>query len=166
MHTTCVATRLNAGLANNALPQRAQAIVNCRIFPGHTIEQIRQQLIGVFADPKVTVRYMDDAGTVFDVAPQRKQLPPVPLNPQVMASIGKVVAEMWPGAPVIPTMAPGASDSIYTNAAGIPSYGVSGVGIAINDDRAHARDERLQVDSFYRGVTFYYRLMKSLSGGG
>lgn len=166
MHTTCVATRLNAGLANNALPQRAQAIVNCRIFPGHTIEQIRQQLIGVFADPKVTVRYMDDAGTVFDVAPQRKQLPPVPLNPQVMASIGKVVAEMWPGAPVIPTMAPGASDSIYTNAAGIPSYGVSGVGIATNDDRAHARDERLQVDSFYRGVTFYYRLMKSLSGGG
>lgn len=72
---------------------------------------------------------------------------------------------MWPGAPLIPTMSPGASDSIYTIAAGIPSYGVSGVAIETNDDRAHARDERLQVDSFYRGVTFYYRLMKELSGG-
>lgn len=165
MHTTCVATRLNAGLANNALPQRAQAIVNCRIFPGHTLEQIRQQLIGVFADPQVTVRYMDDAGTVHDVAPQRKQLSPAPLNPQLMSAIDKVAADMWPGAPVIPTMATGASDSIYTMAAGMPSYGVSGVAIETNDERAHARDERLQVDSFYRGVTFYYRLLKALSGG-
>jgi acetylornithine deacetylase/succinyl-diaminopimelate desuccinylase-like protein len=106
MHTTCVATRLNAGLANNALPQRAQAIVNCRILPGYTLEQIRQQLIGVFADPQVTVRYMDDAYNVYDVAPPRKQQPPVPLNPQVMSAIGKVAAELWPGARVIPTMAP------------------------------------------------------------
>jgi len=166
MHTTCVATRLDAGLANNALPQRAQAIVNCRILPGYTLEQIRQQLIKVFADSQVTVRYMDDGGTVFDTAPPRKQLPPPPLNPQVMSAIARIAADMWPGAPVVPTMAPGASDSIYTIAAGIPSYGVSGVAIETNDDRAHARDERLPVDSFYRGVTFYYRLLKELSGGG
>ena len=165
MHTTCVATRLDAGLANNALPQRAQAIVNCRIFPGYTLEQIRQQLIGVFADAQVTVRYMDDAGVVSDTAPQRKQQTPAPLNPQVMSAIDKVAADMWPGAPVIPTMASGASDSIYTLAAGIPSYGVSGIAIETNDVRAHARDERLPVDSFYRGVTFYYRLLKELSGG-
>ncbi|MCW8808344.1 MAG: M20/M25/M40 family metallo-hydrolase [Rhodanobacter sp.] len=165
MHTTCVATRLDAGLANNALPQRAQAIVNCRILPGYTLEQIRQQLIKIFADSKVTVRYMDDAYNVYDTAPQRKQLPPAPLNREVMAAMDKVVGQMWPGAPVIPTMAPGASDSIYTMAAGIPSYGVSGVAIETNDDRAHARDERLQVDSFYRGVVFYYRLIKTLSGG-
>jgi acetylornithine deacetylase/succinyl-diaminopimelate desuccinylase-like protein len=82
-----------------------------------------------------------------------------------MSAIDKVAADMWPGAPVIPTMASGASDSIYTLAAGIPSYGVSGIAIETNDVRAHARDERLPVDSFYRGVTFYYRLLKELSGG-
>ncbi len=165
MRTTCVATRLDAGLANNALPQRAQAIVNCRILPGYTLEQIRGQLIRIFADPKVTVRYVNDAGAVFDVAPERKQRPPAPLNPQVMAAMDKIAAEMWPGAPVIPTMAAGASDSIYTMAAGMPSYGISGVAIETNDDRAHARDERLPVESLYRGVTFYYRLIKRLSGG-
>jgi len=165
MHTTCVATRLDAGLANNALPQRAQAIVNCRILPGYTLAQIRDQLVRVFADSKVTVRYMDDAGTVHDVTPERKQLPPAKLNAEVMAAMGKIAAQMWPGAPVIPTMAAGASDDIYTMAARIPSYGISGVAIETNDDRAHARDERLAVASFYRGVTFYYRLLKELSGG-
>ncbi len=165
MHTTCVATRLDAGLANNALPQRAQAIVNCRILPGYTLEQIRDQLIRVFADPKVAVRYIDDAGAVHEVAPRRRQLPPAKLDPTVMAAMDRVAARMWPGAPVIATMAAGASDDIYTMAAGMPSYGISGVAIETNDDRAHARDERLSAASFYRGVSFYYRLLKELSGG-
>jgi len=165
MHTTCVATRLQAGHANNALPQLAQANVNCRILPGYSLEEIRQQLIKIFNDPKVTVRYVNDAGDVFDVAPDRKQLPPPPLNPQVMDAVRKLTEKMWPGAPVIPTMSTGASDSVYTNAAGMPSYAVSGVAIETNDVRAHGKDERLPIESFYRGVDFYYQLIKMLSGG-
>jgi len=165
MHTTCVATRLQAGHANNALPQLAQANVNCRILPGYSLEEIRQQLIKIFNDPKVTVRYVNDAGDVFDVAPNRKQLPPPPLNPQVMDAVRKLTEKMWPGAPVIPTMSTGASDSVYTNAAGMPSYAVSGVAIETNDVRAHGKDERLPIESFYRGVDFYYQLIKMLSGG-
>jgi len=165
MHTTCVATRLQAGHANNALPQMAQANVNCRILPGHSLAEIRQQLIKIFDDPKVTVRYVSDAGEVFDTAPDREQLPPPPLNPQVMAAVEKLTAKFWPGAPVIPTMSTGASDSVYTNAAGMPSYAVSGIAIETNDVRAHGKDERIPIDSFYRGVDFYYQLVKMLSGG-
>src|SRR5271170_903416 len=165
MHTTCVATRLQAGHANNALPQMAQANVNCRILPGYSLEEIRQQLIKIFDDPKVTVRYVNDAGEVFEVAPDRKQLPPPPLNPEVMAAVQKLTEKMWPGAPVIPTMATGASDSVYTNAAGMPSYAVSGIALETNDVRAHGKDERLPIESFYKGLDFYYQLVKMLSGG-
>jgi acetylornithine deacetylase/succinyl-diaminopimelate desuccinylase-like protein len=165
MHTTCVATRLQAGHANNALPQMAQANVNCRILPGHSLEEIRQQLIGIFADAKVTVRYMTDAGEVFDTAPDRKQLPPAALNPEVMAAMEKLAKEMWPGAPVIPTMATGASDGVYTNGAGMPTYGISGIAIETNDVRAHGKDERLPIESYYRGVDFYYQLVMMLTGG-
>lgn len=165
LHTTCVATRFNAGLANNALPQRAQAIVNCRILPGHTLEEIRQQLVSIFNDPKIKVSYVNSEGDISDVAPEKKQLPPAPLNPQVMAAMDKLAAEMWPGAPVIPTMATGASDSVYTMAVGMPSYGISGIAIETNDERAHARDERLPIVSFDRGLDFYYQLIKMLSDG-
>jgi acetylornithine deacetylase/succinyl-diaminopimelate desuccinylase-like protein len=165
MHTTCVATRLQAGHANNALPQMAQANVNCRILPGHSLEEIRQQLIKIFDDPKVTVRYVNDAGEVFEKAPDRKQLPPPPLNPQVMSAVEKITAKFWPGAPVIPTMSTGASDSVYTNAAGMPSYAVSGIAIETNDVRAHGQDERLPIDSYYRGVDFYCQLVRMLSSG-
>ncbi len=165
MHTTCVATRLQAGHANNALPQLAQANVNCRILPGHSLEEIRRELIKIFDDPKVTVRYVNDAGEVFDVAPDRKQLPPPPLNPELMSAIKQLTEKFWPGTPVIPTMSTGASDSVYTNAAGMPSYGVSGIAIETDDVRAHGKDERLPIESFYRGVDFYYQLAKMLSGG-
>jgi acetylornithine deacetylase/succinyl-diaminopimelate desuccinylase-like protein len=165
MHTTCVATRLQAGHANNALPQMAQANVNCRILPGHSLEEIRQQLIGIFDDPQVTVRYKDDAENIFDSAPDRKQLAPAALNPEVMAAVEKLTAEMWPGAPVIPTMSTGASDGVFTNGAGMPTYGISGIAIETDDVRAHGKDERLPVESFYRGVDFYYKLVMMLSGG-
>jgi len=82
-----------------------------------------------------------------------------------MGVVEKLSAAMWPGASVIPTMATGASDSVYTNAAGMPSYGVSGIALETNDVRAHGKDERLPIDSYYRGVDFYYQLMKMLSGG-
>jgi acetylornithine deacetylase/succinyl-diaminopimelate desuccinylase-like protein len=164
LRTTCVATRLDAGHANNALPQSAHAIVNCRILPGHTREEVRQTLIGIFADPKVAVGY-DDHGRVLDSAPNAQALPPVKLRPDVMDTLEKIAGEMWPGTPVIPTMATGASDGVYTNAAGMPTYGISGVAIDTNDVRAHGRDERLRVESFYQGVDFYYRYLKALTSG-
>jgi acetylornithine deacetylase/succinyl-diaminopimelate desuccinylase-like protein len=165
MHTTCVATRLEAGHANNALPQLAQAIVNCRILPGYSLEEIRQQLIGIVADPKVKIGYMDSEGDVSDTAPGRKQLPPAPINSEVMSAMETLAKTFWPGAPVIPTMATGASDGVYTMAAGMPTYGISGIALETDDVRAHGKDERLPIDSYYRGVDFYYQLVKMLSGG-
>ena len=164
MRTNCVATRLDGGHANNALPQRAQANVNCRIFPGHSLEDIRQQLIKVIADQQITVRYVADNGQVAEVVPNRKSLPPPPLNPAVVKPLEKVAAEMWPGIPVVPFMAAGASDAIYTNAAGIPTYGITGIMIDVDDVRAHGRDERVPVNSFYKGNLFFYRYLKALTG--
>jgi acetylornithine deacetylase/succinyl-diaminopimelate desuccinylase-like protein len=82
-----------------------------------------------------------------------------------MQTLDKIAGEMWPGVPVIPTMSTGASDGVYTNAAGMPTYGISGVAIDTNDVRAHGRDERLRVESFYQGVDFYYRYLKALTSG-
>jgi acetylornithine deacetylase/succinyl-diaminopimelate desuccinylase-like protein len=162
MRTTCVATRLNAGHANNALPQTAQAIVNCRVLPGHSPEEIRQVLIGIFADPKVVVRYMSDAGEVADGAPEKRGFAPIAPRPDVLKPLEKVADEMWPGAPVLPDMETGASDSIYTMAAGLPTYGISGVAIDQEDLRMHGKDERVRVSSYYEGVDFFYRYLKAL----
>jgi acetylornithine deacetylase/succinyl-diaminopimelate desuccinylase-like protein len=164
MRTTCVATRFNAGHANNALPQQAQAIVNCRILPGHSMEEVRQELIRVFADPKITVKYVDNAYRVLDRAPETKAFAPVLPPAEVMRPLERVTDTMWPGAPVIPEMETGASDSVYTIAAGIPSYGISGVALDEDDVRAHGKDERVRVGSFYDGVEFYYRYLKALTG--
>ncbi len=163
MHTTCVATRLSAGHANNALPQLAQANVNCRILPGHSAEEIRQKLVGIFADPQVSVRFIDNSGNVADEAPVKISFSPILPSPGILQPLEKVAAEMWPGAPVIPDMETGASDSIYTIAAGIPTYGVSGAGIDEDDIRAHGKDERIRTSAFYDGVEFYYRYLKALT---
>jgi acetylornithine deacetylase/succinyl-diaminopimelate desuccinylase-like protein len=162
MRTTCVATRLNAGHANNALPQTAQAIVNCRILPGHSPAETQQALVRIFADPKVTVTYLDGTG-VEGKAPESKGFPTVLPPPAVLRALEKITAEMWPGAPVIPEMETGASDSIHTMAAGIPSYGINGIGIDQDDIRAHGKDERIRVTSFYDGMEFYYRFLKALT---
>jgi len=164
MRTTCVATRLNAGHANNALPQLAQANVNCRILPGHSSEEIRQTLIGIFADPKITVRYVSDAGDVADRGSDRKAFAPVLPPPELLQPLERVAADLWPGVPVIPEMETGASDSIHTIAAGMPSYGVNGVAIDQDDIRAHGKDERVRVGAYYDGVEFYYRYLKAMAG--
>ena len=163
MRTTCVATRLDAGHANNALPQTARANVNCGILPGHSREEVRQTLIKILADPKMEVSYAMTSGRALDNDPDSRGLPPVELRPEVMKPLERLSAQMWPGAPLVPTMATGASDSVYTNAAGLPSYGVSGVAIDMDDVRSHGRDERLRVESFYHGVDFYYRYLKALT---
>jgi len=164
LRTTCVATRLNGGHANNALPQLAQANVNCRILPGHSPEEIRQMLVAVVNDPKVSVRY-GSPGEVTDRAPDTKAFPPVMPSPEILKPLERVAAEMWPGAPVIPEMETGASDSVHTVAAGIPSYGVNGIAIDQDDIRAHGKDERIRVSSYYDGVEFFYRYLKALLGG-
>ena len=166
MRTTCVATRLSAGHANNALPQLAQANVNCRILPGHSAEEIREKLIAIFDDPQVAVRYVDSGGGVSDRAPGTMAFSPVLPKPEVLAPLERVVAEMWPGVPVIPDMETGASDSVHTIAAGIPTYGVDGMAIDQDDIRAHGKDERLRVSAFYDGVEFFYRFLKALTSAG
>jgi acetylornithine deacetylase/succinyl-diaminopimelate desuccinylase-like protein len=152
LHTTCVATMLAAGHQENALPQRAQATVQCRVFPGESIEQTRATLERVVADAAIHVT----------LGPPVIPAPESPPTPAVMAAIERVVHSMWPGVPVIPQMAAGASDNIYTRAAGIPSYGVSGAWEDFSDARAHGRDERRAASSYYESVEFTYRLMKQL----
>ena len=159
--TTCVATRLSAGHANNALPQTAQAIVNCRIFPGHSPEEIRKQLIGIFGDDKLSVKFVSDAGVVSDTAPDRKAMaPPAPI-PEVFAPLTRLTQAIWPGTPVTPVMENGASDSIYFAQAGIPSYGYSAIALERDDERAHGRDERLPVDSFWKSLDFFHSFLKA-----
>jgi acetylornithine deacetylase/succinyl-diaminopimelate desuccinylase-like protein len=163
LRTTCVATMLKGGSATNALPPMAQANVNCRIMPGHSQEEIRQRLIAIFHDPKLTVNYVKDDGTVVGRGSDKKSMQPPPVRADVFTPLDAVVREMWPGVPVIPIMSTGASDSVYTMAAGIPSYGISGMGVDYNDDRAHGRDERIRVQAFYQGVEFRYLYMKALT---
>ncbi len=165
MHTTCVATRLEAGHANNALPQRATANVNCRILPGHSRDEILGDLTKIFDDPKVSVTYVNNGMKVIMGDREKVALPPVKLLPEVIDPLQKISSEMWPGAPVVPEMGTGASDGVYTNPAGIPTYGVCGLAIDVDDDRSHGRDERLPIESYYNGVVFYYRYAKAVVGG-
>ena len=160
--TTCVATRLMAGHANNALAQTAQANVNCRIFPGHSPEDIRKQLIGIFGDAKLTVKFVSDAGVVSETAPGRKAIVPPPPLPEVFAPLTKLVQQIWPGTPVTPVMENGASDSIYFAQAGIPCYGFSAIALERGDDRAHGQDERLPIESYDKSLDFFYAYLKAL----
>jgi acetylornithine deacetylase/succinyl-diaminopimelate desuccinylase-like protein len=163
LRTTCVATLLRGGHAPNALPQHAEANVNCRILPGHSAEEIRRDLERLFDDPKLAIRYRSEALGLSDQAPATKAMAPPPLQPQIMAALTQLSARMWPGAAVIPIMEAGASDSIHTMSAGIPSYGVNGVAIERDDVRAHGKDERVGVESFYAGLQFYYEFLVTLT---
>ena len=137
----------------------ARANVNCRILPSHSVEEVQATLVKVLDDPKISVT------PVLIGALVAQKNPPSPLRPDVMGALGKVTREMWPGVPVVPVMETGASDGAYSRAAGIPTYGISGMWMDPNDDRSHGRDERLEVWSFYTGVDFYYRFVKVLSSG-
>ncbi len=152
MHTTCVATLLSAGHANNALPQRATANINCRIFPGTTPEQVRARLQEVIADPQIKVTLAD----------KRSEVPkgPQPLSERVFGPVKAVTARMWPGLPVMPFMSAGATDGAFLTPAGIPTYGVSGVFSDPDGNGAHGLNERLRVTSLYRGRDFLYDVVK------
>ena len=164
MHTTCVATRLEGGHANNALPQRAAAVVNCRILPGHSPEEVRRELVRIVADPRITIKWIDDNGQVQDKASDRKGYPPPPLQPEIMQPLAALVSQDWPGLTVVPNMSAGASDGVFTSAAGMPTYTITGIAIDRDDVRAHGRDERLGVESFYKGNEFFYQYLRTLTG--
>ena len=156
LRTTCVATMLEGGHAENALPQLARATVNCRVLPGQPVAEVKATLARVLADDKIEIK---------EVAPANPS-DPSPLTPELMSAIEKLAGEFWPGAPVIPLMAAGATDGAFLRNAGIPTYGHSGLATEVTENRAHGRDERIPVKSFYEGLEYLYRLVKALAGGG
>jgi acetylornithine deacetylase/succinyl-diaminopimelate desuccinylase-like protein len=152
LHTTCIPTLLNAGHANNALPQRADANINCRIFPGTKVEEVRAKLQELVADPQIKVT----------VADKRSEVPkgPQPLTPQIVGPVEQVATKLWPGVPVVPFMSAGATDGAFLAPAGIPTYGVSGMFGDPDGNGAHGLNERLRVSSVYKGRDFLYEVVK------
>ena len=155
LRTTCVATMLEGGQAYNALPQVARATVNCRIMPGEPVNEVKATLVQVLADDQIAVTQI---GEPILSAPSA-------LHAEIMGVVGKLSAEFWPGAPIVPTMSAGATDGSYLRNAGIPTYGHSGLAGDVDDVRVHGKDERVLVKSFFDGQEYLYRLVKMLSGG-
>jgi acetylornithine deacetylase/succinyl-diaminopimelate desuccinylase-like protein len=153
MRTTCVATRLEGGHANNALPQTARANVNCRMLPDAKLQDVQATLKRVLADDRISVTVVGDPGTA----------PASPLHPVLMRKLEEFSKRLYGGIPVVPVMDTGASDGKYLRIGGIPTYGVPGVFTDVDDERAHGKDERLGVKDFYDGVEFYYLFVKSLA---
>jgi acetylornithine deacetylase/succinyl-diaminopimelate desuccinylase-like protein len=155
LRTTCVATMLEGGHAINALPQMARAKVNCRVLPGESVADVKATLERVLGDGQIKVTQIGEP--VLSV--------PSALNQEIFDTIKKVIAEIWPGIPVVPIMSTGATDGSYLRNAGIPTYGHSGLPGDIDDVRAHGKDERVLLQAFYQGLEYQYRLVKALSGG-
>jgi acetylornithine deacetylase/succinyl-diaminopimelate desuccinylase-like protein len=155
LRTTCVATMLSAGHATNALPQRAKANVNCRIFPGVSGETVRLQLARLADDPAVSITIPEVRGP---------SAPPPPLTPALMKPVETLSQQMWPGVPVVPMLQPGGTDAQFLNAAGIPTYGISGIFLDPDLGHIHGLNERVRVKSVYKGRDFLYRLVKLYGG--
>ena len=155
MRTTCVATRLFGGHADNALPQLARATVNCRLLPDHPPDSAEATLRQVLADTAIHLSRVSEPTLS----------PPSPLRPDVMQPVTRLVTKMWPGAVVVPEMSTGATDGLYVRNAGIPVYGVSAVFERIDDVRAHGRDERIGVTAYHDAARFWYDLLKALTEG-
>ncbi len=154
LRTTCVATMLSGGHATNALPQLAEANVNCRIYPTDTPEAVRTALARAIGDTTVKVL----------IKSQRPPSPPATMMPEIMQPVKQVTRELFGSIPVIPTMSTGANDSRFFLTIGVPSYGVSGLFMDPSvDARAHGRDERMRIQSYYEGQEFLYRLTKLLA---
>src|SRR5262249_29700904 len=155
LRTTCVPTTISGGHAENALPQAARATVNCRLLPGETAEEVQRALAAVRADPALTL------SIVTPLEPS----PASPLAPELLEALRRATGAVWPGVPVLPIMLPGATDGRFLRAAGIPTYGMTGLFVDIADNRAHGQDERLAVDSFREAQKFLYRVVFTLSAG-
>jgi acetylornithine deacetylase/succinyl-diaminopimelate desuccinylase-like protein len=151
LRTTCVATMLDGGHATNALPQRARANINCRIFPGVSAETVRAKLEELIADPAVKVTTLETRGP---------SSPPPPLTPRVMRPVEALAKEYWPGVPVLPILQPGATDGEFLNAAGIPTYGFEPIFFGKDLGNIHGLNEYINVKSLMQGREFLYRLVK------
>jgi acetylornithine deacetylase/succinyl-diaminopimelate desuccinylase-like protein len=155
LRTTCVATMLTGGHATNALPQLAEANINCRMFPTDTAEVVRAEFAKLIGDTTVQVLLR---GT------PRQPSPPTAMLPELMDPVTQVTRDMWGNVPVIPVMSTGATDSRFFRALGVPAFGVSGLFLDPSvDARAHGRDERMRIQSYYEGQEFLYRLTKALT---
>jgi acetylornithine deacetylase/succinyl-diaminopimelate desuccinylase-like protein len=164
LRTTCVATMLSGGHAPNALPQTARANINCRILPGEDPSKIKDTLIKVVDDPQIKVTFVeqrDADGNIILPA----LVPPSPLRPDLMKAVESSAAAIWGPLPIMPVMDTGASDGRFLRAAGIPTYGVAGVFLDLDNRRAHGKDERVRVQDFYDGVEFNHKLMQTLASG-
>ncbi len=155
MRTTCVATRLLGGHADNALPQLARATVNCRLLPDDTREAVQAELARVVADPTIQIT----------VTQPSEPSPPSPLRADVVGPVERIAKQMWPGATMVPEMSTGATDGLFVRNGGIPVYGVGAIFEEANDVRAHGRDERVGVEPFHQAVSFWYQLLKALTSG-
>jgi acetylornithine deacetylase/succinyl-diaminopimelate desuccinylase-like protein len=154
MRTTCVATLIEGGHAENALPQRARATVNCRMLPDEVPAEVEATIRRIVADEQIKVSVIRPAVVG----------PASPLSPEVMEAVERTTAALWPGVPVVPVMETGATDGKYLRMAGTPTYGVSGVFIDVDNARAHGRDERIGVTDYYDGLEYIYRLVRAVSG--
>jgi acetylornithine deacetylase/succinyl-diaminopimelate desuccinylase-like protein len=157
LRTTCVATLVEAGHADNALPQQARALVNCRMLPGDRLEEVQATIVRAIADPQVGV--LPKTGEAHSSLASA----PTPLDPAILGAVERQTGAMWPGVPVVPYMSTGATDGIFYRNKGIPVYGVSGLFGDIEDNRSHGRDERMKVESFHEGQEFLYRLVRDLA---
>lgn len=155
MRTTCVATMLEAGHAENALPQSASATINCRIVPTQSAESVQDTLTRLVANKKVTISRIAEP----------KPSDPSPLRPDVLEALDATLLDIWGSLPIIPTMSTGATDGLYVRNAGIPVYGVGGIFTAETDGNAHGRDERIQLESFNKAVSHWDGLLRRLTGG-
>ena len=153
LRTTCVATRLEGGHANNALPQTAAANVNCRMLPQDSLDNVQRTLKRVLADDRIAVTVVGEAVPA----------PASAINPAIVRVLEALGSRLYGGLPVVPVMDNGASDSKYLRIGGIAAYGVPGVFTDVDDDRAHGKDERIGVKDFYDGVDFYYDFIKALA---
>ncbi len=157
LRTSCVATRLTAGHAYNALPQTASANVNCRIVPTSTLEEVRATIQRVVNDTAIHITMTVPSREKFGVAPDA-------IDPTLLASTATLTRQMWGNIPVIPTMSTGATDGRFLRAVGIPTYGVSGIFSLPGENNAHGRDEKLRTRSYYEGLDFLYKLVKQVAG--
>ncbi len=158
LRTTCVATRLAGGHANNALPQTATANVNCRIVPTSTTEETEATLTRVFADTSVAITFSTRERERFPTAT-------APIVPELLSAATALTGSMWGKIPVVPVMSTGATDGRYLRAGGIPTYGISGIFSLPGETNAHGRDEKLRTRSFYDGLAFLDKLVRKLAGG-
>src|SRR5580704_14993561 len=164
LRTTCVATMLSGGHAPNALPQTARANVNCRILPGEDPSKIKDTLVKVVDDPQIKVIFVEQHDADGNLTPP-ELVPPSPLRPELMKAVEGAAASTWAPLPIMPVMDTGASDGRYLRMAGIPTYGIAGVFLDLDNRRAHGQDERVRVQDFYDGVEFNYKLMQALAPG-